>query len=267
MKRTKILPEHPRAESLEIRDKLIEGYEKGIVAKAGLLAHGRGEAFDYLLGERTNSNAHKAIKAAASLLLAAKKPVVSVNGNAAALVAKDIVGLAEVTKAEIEVNLFHRSIKREKTIKKLLEESGAKEALGVGEAASAKIPEIASDRRRVDPDGILEADVVLVPLEDGDRTEALMKMGKKVIAIDLNPLSRTSQFASITIVDNIVRAMPALVRTAKELRREDRKKLKKITKSFDNRKNLSEAIGLINQRLSRLAEKGVYLTITEKSRR
>jgi 4-phosphopantoate--beta-alanine ligase len=58
-----------------------------------------------------------------------------------------------------------------------------------------------SDRRMVDPDGIYIADVVLVPLEDGDRTEALVKMGKKVIAIDLNPLSRTSQKASITIVE------------------------------------------------------------------
>ena len=33
----------------------------------------------------------------------------------------------------------------------------------------------------------MKADTVLVPLEDGDRTEALVKMGKTVVAIDLNP--------------------------------------------------------------------------------
>lgn len=50
--------------------------------------------------------------------------------------------------------------------------------------------------------------MVLVPLEDGDRTEALRRMGKTVIAIDLNPLSRTSRAANITIVDNVIRAVP-----------------------------------------------------------
>lgn len=266
MKRTKISPEHPRAESLRIRERLVEKFENGIVAKAGLLAHGRGEAFDYLLGEKTNLKALEAMKAAAATLLTAKHPVISVNGNAAALAAKDIVKLADVVKANIEVNLFHRSIEREKAIKKLLEDAGAKEVLGVDEAASARIPEVASERRRVDPKGILVADVVLVPLEDGDRTQALAKMGKKVIAIDLNPLSRTSQFASITIVDNIVRAMLTLTKIAKKLKTEDKEKLEKIASTFDNKKNLSEAIGLINQRLSRLAEKAIYLTILEESK-
>ena len=43
----------------------------------------------------------------------------------------------------------------------------------LGEASSANILEIASNRRRVDQRGILIADVVLIPLEDGDRTKAL----------------------------------------------------------------------------------------------
>jgi 4-phosphopantoate--beta-alanine ligase len=266
MKRTKISPYHPRAESLKIREELIEKFENGVVATAGLLAHGRGEAFDYLLGEKTNLNALEAMKAAAATLLKAKHPVISVNGNAAALGAKDIVELAEVVNANIEVNLFHRSIKREKAIKKLLQDAGAREVLGVGEAASARIPAVASERRRVDPKGIFVADVILVPLEDGDRTRELVKMGKKAIAIDLNPLSRTSQSASITIVDNIVRAMPTLTKIAKKLQTEDKEKLEKIASTFDNKKNLSEAIGLINQRLSRLAEKGIDVTILEESK-
>ena len=33
---------HPRAKSLLIREKLVEGFDKGLVAKEGLLAHGRG---------------------------------------------------------------------------------------------------------------------------------------------------------------------------------------------------------------------------------
>ncbi len=50
---------------------------------------------------------------------------------------------------------------------------GAEEVLGVGDDASCTIPELFSERRRVSCRGIYIADVVLVPLEDGDRTEAL----------------------------------------------------------------------------------------------
>jgi 4-phosphopantoate--beta-alanine ligase len=256
---TKISPQHPRAESLTNREKLIKHQKSGIVALAGLIAHGRGEAFDYLLGEKTTENALKAIKTAAATMLLAKQPVISVNGNAAALAAEDIVKLADITGSKIEVNLFHRSLERELAIKKFLEDLGAKEVLGVGEAASAHMPEVYSERRRVDPRGILVADVVLVPLEDGDRTEALRKMGKTVIAIDLNPLSRTAQRASITIVDNVVRTLPILVKETSILKNDRPEKLQKLVSNFDNREVLAEAIELINRRLSELARKGVYI--------
>lgn len=253
MTEVKIPPDHPRAESLRIREKLIKHYNEGTVATAGLIAHGRGEAFDYLLGEETTEPALKAIKAAAATLLTAKNAVISVNGNTAALATKEVVRLSQVTKAKIEVNLFYRSLERENAIEKLLKKAGAQEVSGVGEKASAKIPELSSERRRVDPQGILLADVVLVPLEDGDRTEALVKMGKKVIAIDLNPLSRTAQKATITIVDNVVRAMPKLIEIAEKMNRQD---AEKYAKSFDNKKNLAESLTLIKKRLSQLAEKG-----------
>jgi 4-phosphopantoate--beta-alanine ligase len=259
----KIPPEHPRAESLRTREKLIEHYHKGVVATAGLIAHGRGEAFDYILGEKTTKPASNAIKAAAATLLTAEKAVISVNGNTAALVAEETVRLANVTKAKIEVNLFYRSLERELKIKELLEKSGAHKVLGVGEDASAKIPELGGERRRVDPRGILVADVVLVPLEDGDRTEALVRMGKKVIAIDLNPLSRTSQKASITIVDNVVRATPKLVETAEKLK-QDLKKRHEILLNFDNKKNLGESITLIKERLSKIAGRGDYLALEDE---
>jgi 4-phosphopantoate--beta-alanine ligase len=76
--------------------------------------------------------------------------------------------------------------------------------------------------------------VVLVPLEDGDRTEALRRLGKTVIAIDLNPLSRTAQAASITIVDNVTRAMPKLVEAVTRLKSWDRERLLGILRSYDN---------------------------------
>jgi 4-phosphopantoate--beta-alanine ligase len=256
-----IPPDHPRTESLKTREKLIEQYAKGVVTIAGLIAYGRGEAFDYLLGEKTTSPALGAIQAGAAAMLLAEKPVISVNGNVAALVAEDLVKLSQATDAKIEVNLFYRSAARERAISRLLKRAGAREVLGIGEKASARIPELSSERRRVDPTGIYVADVVLVPLEDGDRTQALVKMGKKVIAVDLNPLSRTAQKASITIVDNIVRAAPKLIEAARKLKKKGKKQCKEIMANFDNQKNLNESITLINEELSRLAKKRKSITL------
>ncbi len=249
------IPEtHPRRESLLIREKLIEGYKRGLVALAGLIAHGRGEAFDYILGEKTIEPARKAIEAAAAALLLAKYPVISVNGNTAALVPREVVELARVVDAGIEVNLFYRTREREEAIADWLRRHGAVEVLGVGDDASATIPELFSERRRVSPRGILRADVVLVPLEDGDRTEALRRIGKFVIAIDINPFSRTARYANITIVDNIVRAMPLLIETCKRLREADRERLKEILEGFDNRDNLLSTINYLLDRLRIIVE-------------
>ena len=235
--------DHPRAKSLYIREMLVNGFRRGLVVPEGLIAHGRGEAYDYLIGERTTKTAQRAIEAAAAMMLLSNRPVISVNGNTAALCPNTVVELAKVAGAAIEVNIFYRTEEREKAIKAELKLHGAKKVLGVGSQASARIPELQSERRRVDPDGIYAADTVLVPLEDGDRTEALTKMNKTVITIDLNPLSRTSGAANITIVDNVVRAMPAIVEAARKLR--STLSLKKITDNFDNSKNLQESIKII----------------------
>lgn len=244
-----IPPNHPRRDSLIVREKLVEGYKMGMVALEGLIAHGRGECFDYLLGETTHDFALEATKTAVSLMLLAKNPVISVNGNAAALVPNEIVELAKLTNSKIEVNLFYRTREREEAIANWLRRHGAEEVLGVGDDASAIIPELFSERRRVSPRGILVADVVLVPLEDGDRTQALKKMGKKVIAIDLNPFSRTSRVADVTIVDNIVRAMKNMVSFARELRTTSREVLESIVKSYDNNAILQRAVSKILERL------------------
>jgi 4-phosphopantoate---beta-alanine ligase len=235
--------DHPRAKSLYTREMLVNGFRRGLVVPEGLIAHGRGEAYDYLLGERTTETAQRAIKAAAAILLLSNRPVISVNGNTAALCPNTVVELAKVTGATIEVNIFYRIKERERAIEAELEMHDAKKVLGVGSKASARIPELQSERRHVDPDGIYTADTVLVPLEDGDRTEALVKMNKTVITIDLNPLSRTSRAANITIVDNVVRAMPVLVEAASKLR--GTKSLRKIADDFNNRKNLRESIKII----------------------
>lgn len=254
-KKVRIPYNHPRFESLRAREMLVEGYEQGVVAIQGLIAHGRGEAFDYLLGEKTASFAFKAIDAAAATLLLAKKPVISVNGNVAALAAEEIVELAKVTNSKIEVNLFYRSKERETATERILRKAGATEVLGVGNCTYAKIPELGSERRRVDVRGIYFADVVLVPLEDGDRTEALIKMGKTVIAVDLNPFSRTAQRSSIAVIDNIIRTLPKLIDRSVFLKQNQPMELLRIAKEFDNKKNLGESISFIAQELLRFAEK------------
>ena len=233
-----IIPKsHPRAQSLFIREKLVTGFEKGLVAKEGLLAHGRGEAFDYLIGEKTTKSAKSAIKAAAAQLLLAEKPVISVNGNFAALCPKEIVSLSKVLDSKIEVNIFYTNKPRKQNIIKELKRNNAKQVLGNREKHNKKLSGFESARRTVDANGIYSADVVLVPLEDGDRAESLIKLGKIVITFDLNPLSRTAQKSTITIVDNVIRGIIKLVEQSKKLSKYSKKQLQKIVDNFDNKKN------------------------------
>lgn len=245
-----LIPEsHPRAISLQIREKLVQGYRKGLVVEEGLLAHGRGEMFDYLIGEVTTKLSQSAIRAAAKELLLARSPVISVNGNFAALCAKEIVDLAKITRSKIEVNLFYSSDKRKKNIAQLLKKNGATEILGLEPKFARIIPNLDSARRVVDERGIFTADVVFVPLEDGDRTIALKNLGKRVITFDLNPMSRTAQTANITIVDNVSRGMPLLIKSCKILKKS---RLNKNSK-FDNKKNLRQSVVLLKKNLGRIA--------------
>ena len=237
--------DHPRYESLKYRHKIIEGMRTLVVAEAGLIAHGRGECFDYMLGEKTNETAKEAIKAAVALLLTATHAIISVNGNTAALCPNELVELSEIIDAPLEINLFYRKKGRIEAIKNLLQGAGAKNILGLDEQNMVEIEELSSNRRNVDPNGIKIADVVFVPLEDGDRTEALKKSGKKVVAVDLNPISRTSLWADITIVDNIIRVLPEMVKIAKKLKGAGEKDLKNIIERFDNKKNIQLSLNTI----------------------
>ena len=235
-----VLASHPRGESLRIRELLVEGVRLGITSQHGLIAHGRGEAYDYLIGERTRDFAEAAIKASVAALLTAEHPIISVNGNSAALVPGDLVRLSQVTGAPLEVNIFHHSQDRILAIEEHLKGFGSGDVLKP--SPDAVIPGLKSGRRYVNPDGIARADVVFVPLEDGDRCGALRAAGKTVIAVDLNPLSRTSRDASITIVDNVVRAVPHMVAVAEEIKCGDHSQtLQNFTSDYDHTSALRAA--------------------------
>jgi len=242
---TDVPKSHPRYLSLKTRDLIAAGVERGITSVHGLVAHGRGEAFDYLIGEKTRPFARRAIRAAAAMLLLAERPVISVNGNTAALVPAELVRLSKLAGAPLEVNIFHSSKKREQAIRRHLQAHGASHVLMP--TRRARLDFIESNRRFVHPDGIFSADVVLVPLEDGDRCTALGKMGKKVITVDLNPMSRTARAAAITIVDNLVRALPLLIAEVRDLKKSDTARLRRIIARYDNAKVLRDAVRLVHR--------------------
>ena len=230
---------HPRYESLLTRHRIEEGVEKGITSKQGLIAQGRGEAYDYLLGERTLPSADAAERAAAAHFRLAEQAVISVNGNVAALCPGEVVDLAAATGADIEVNLFNRTRERMERIADHLRDHGAEEVLGL--AADGRIPGLDHERARVDADGIGSADVVLVPLEDGDRAQALAGMGKTELVIDLNPLSRSARAAAVPIVDNVLRAVPNMTEHARDLQDAPERELRDIVESFDRETALTAA--------------------------
>jgi 4-phosphopantoate---beta-alanine ligase len=234
---------HPRRVSLLTRARLTEGVRQGITSLDGLIAHGRGEAFDYLLGEKTRDFAARAVDAAAALFLVARRPVISVNGNVAALIPEELVALSNILSSPLEVNLFHAGGERESRIRATLLSHGAGQVLLP--QPDFVLPHLDSNRRFVNGQGIYQADVVFVPLEDGDRCEALIRSGRKVITVDLNPLSRTARKASITIVDNIIRAAPLLVDRVKALASEPRSILDGLLENYDNGMALREAEALL----------------------
>lgn len=235
--------DHPRYESLKYRHKIIDGMHNLVVAEAGLIAHGRGECFDYILGEKTNEIAKKAIEAAVAMLLLAKKPVISVNGNTTALVPDELVKLSKILNAPLEINLFYAKKGRIEAIKKVFEDAGAENLLGTDENLLTEIEGLDSNRRFVQ--AIADSDIIMVPLEDGDRTQALKRIGKKVIAVDLNPISRTAIWADITIVDNIIRALPEMIKIAEILKSRSKEELEQILSNFNNKENIQNTLELI----------------------
>ena len=238
---------HPRYESLLKRHYLEDAAKKGMLADSAMIAHGRGEAFDYLLGEQTTDFALQSTKNAVGHLANARRPVICLNGNTTALAGYELMKVAEILNCPIEVNIFYRTEQRINVIFEHLNEIKDKHSLNVellGKTPDSLIPGLKGPRAKCCKNGIIDSDVILVPLEDGDRCEALVAMGKTVIVVDLNPLSRSAQTASITIVDEITRVaknMIKLLETDKEL---------EIDIEFDNSLNLKNSLEFIVSKFS-----------------
>ena len=129
-----MIPEdHPRYEPLRRRELIADSAKTGLVAMEGVAAHGRGETFDYLIGEVTTPSAARAEEMAAAVLWNAKCPVISVNGNTAALATSEIADLQQASGAMVEVNLFHRTEKRMQLITSRLEDAGVTVLSGTAE--------------------------------------------------------------------------------------------------------------------------------------
>lgn len=205
-----------------------------------MLAHGRGEAFDYLLGERSVAEALEAENAASAHMLAAERPAISVNGNVAVLAAQGVRMLSKATGAAVEVNLFHRTEERVRKVADLLTSAGVPKVLGV--SPDARIPGLKHDRALCSKEGIFSSDVALIPLEDGDRAEALARMGKVVVSIDLNPLSRTSRAATIVIVDEVSRALDNMAGFARSMSGNP-EAIREAKKGYQRERNLSGVMG------------------------
>ena len=221
---------HPRKASLIARQALADAASEGLLAESAMIAHGRGEAFDYLLGEETSESAQLAIREMAARLMTANNPVISVNGNTVVLAGPDLIRVAAVIGCPIEVNLYYRTPERVEGLLKRLKQQAEEVARGpapdgwggdwseavssvalLGSSPDDTISGLDGPRSVCCREGIGRADTVLVPLEDGDRCEALIKLGKEVLVVDLNPLSRTAMTATVTVVDEVARVASILL--------------------------------------------------------
>ena len=226
----KIPKVHPRRKSLISRKAIVDATKQGLLADSAMIAHGRGEAFDYLLGEKTSEIAKLSIKESAARLISAKHPVISVNGNTAVLAGKSLIRVAAVIQCPIEINIYYRTEKRMDLLHDYLEsqklevskednpinwhgdwESAVMAVKILGKEEDGKIEGLEGPRAICSAEGIERADVILVPLEDGDRCEVLVSLGKDVLVVDLNPLSRSAKMATVTIVDEVSRMADLLL--------------------------------------------------------
>ena len=240
-------PSHPRYQSLLLRHRLEEAEKQGMLAGSAMIAHGRGEAYDYLLGEQTIPSAHEATLHALRALKNAERPIISLNGNAVALAGEQLLALAQQLKCPVEINIFYRSPERMSALLERLETIKKERSLDVeilGASPNARIPGLKGPRAKCTQEGIIDSDVILVPLEDGDRCEALVAMGKTVIVIDLNPLSRSAKMGTITIVDELTRVAENMLFQFDSIKRSE------VSKTYDNEEALRDALRHIATKFS-----------------
>jgi 4-phosphopantoate--beta-alanine ligase len=80
----------------------------------------------------------------------------------------------------------------------------------------------------------------------------LKKLGKEIITVDLNPISRTSLAASVSITNNITRAVPEMISIAKKLQSLSKVDLEKEKEKLSNKLLLEEGLHFMSSRLSNL---------------
>jgi len=138
------------------------------VAPTGLIAHGRGEAFDYLLGKRTTRE-----RAKGGDDRRGRHPRRQSAGDFGQWQARgplrqaEVVALAQATRSRIEVNLI--ADRTRSAWRRLLLHGEGRCRGGTGQEGRFAPPWHLLGPREVHKEGIYSADVVLVPLEDGDR--------------------------------------------------------------------------------------------------
>ena len=172
--------------------------------------------------------------------------------------------LAALVGCKIEINIFYRTDSRVnllyQTLNLIKNDVASENPSGeitseiwsqmvanieiLGTSPDAQIPGLEGPRAKCCSQGIHAADTVLVPLEDGDRCEALIQMGKQVLVVDLNPLSRTARTANVTIVDNVSRAFNEMVKIGLE-------KPASPDITWDNRTALIDAIETMGKAAAR----------------
>jgi 4-phosphopantoate--beta-alanine ligase len=156
--------------------------------------------------------------------------VISVNGNTTVLAGKALIRVAAVLQCPIEINIYYRTEERMKLLYDFLElqrlnvskeenpdkwkgdwEVAVMSVNILGREEDGRIEGLEGPRAICSAEGIEKADVILVPLEDGDRCEVLVSLGKEVLVVDLNPLSRSAKMATVTIVDEVSRMADLLL--------------------------------------------------------
>jgi 4-phosphopantoate--beta-alanine ligase len=76
-------------------------------------------------------------------------------------------------------------------------------------------------------------------------------MGKVVISVDLNPLSRTSVAATVPIVDEVTRALANVARFSRALQ-ERSGQAERILRTYDRAGNLAAVYAFLRWRLANL---------------
>ena len=169
------------------------------------------------------------------------------NGNAVALAGEQLLVLAQQLNCPVEINIFYRTPERMSALLGRLESIKKERSIDVeilGAEPNARIPGLKGPRAKCTKEGIIDSDTILVPLEDGDRCEALVAMGKTVIVIDLNPLSRSAKMGTITIVDELTRVVENM------LSQFDSIKMSKTSNTYDNDETLRDALQHIATKFS-----------------